>query len=264
MPTVLTIAGSDPTGGAGIQADLQTFASLGAHGAAVITAITIQDTREVHECHHLPPHLVREQLTCLLDDVAVSAIKTGMLVNATIVTVVAEVLREHPLSRLIVDPVIASTSGTRLLDDEGIEALRELLLPHATLVTPNVIEAARLTGCYASTEAEMASCAEALCRLGPRAVLVTGGHLAGDPVDVLQADGQTVTIRGERVRLPREVHGTGCVLSAATATLIAQGSPIYEAVVSAKRYVSAGLRSAWQPGTGSYLIDYAAAAKAAL
>src|SRR5438132_5207815 len=184
-PVALTIAGSDPSGGAGIQADLATFAAFGIHGASVVTALTAQNTRGVRAVTPVAAEFVRAQLDAVLDDLAVTAAKTGMLHDATTVAVVAERLGTRPLRHLIVDPVMLSTSGEVLLDSAGVEALRDRLLPLAALVTPNLQEAEVLTGKPVRGLADMREAARALVDLGVRAALVTGGHLPGEAVDVL-------------------------------------------------------------------------------
>ena len=222
-PTALTVAGSDPSGGAGIQADLKTFSALGAYGTAVLTALTAQNTRGVTGVHPVPAEFVRLQLTTLLDDVEVHATKTGMLGSAAVVRAVAAVLAERRPGPVVVDPVMVATSGDRLIDDDAVAAVRDELLPVADLVTPNVPEAAALLGADpATTEDELPDRARALLGLGPRAVLLKGGHLGGEEsVDVLAtADGVTVT-RRPRIETTA-THGTGCTLSSALAALAAR------------------------------------------
>jgi hydroxymethylpyrimidine kinase/phosphomethylpyrimidine kinase len=261
MPTVLTIAGSDPTGGAGVQADLQVFASLACHGAGVITSLTVQDTRGVQAVHHVTREIVRDQLARLLADVAVGAAKTGMLAEAGIVEVVGEALRAHPGMPLVVDPVVTSTSGRRLLDEAGVGLLRRDLLPRATLVTPNLAEAEVLTGHAVRSVPQMRDAARRLVDLGAGAALVKGGHLPGEPVDVLCLAGELHELTGPRVPVPQAVHGTGCALSAAATAFLAQGDPLPLAVQRAKAYVAAGLAAARTIGGGSAVLDYVAAAR---
>ncbi len=264
MVTVLTIGGSDPTGGAGVQADLQTVASLGVHGAAVVAALTVQNTTRVYATHAVPPEWVRQQLTTVLADVSVDAVKTGMLATGPLVRTVAEVMTQWKDVPLVVDPIARSTSGHELIDEEGVEELRRSLLPRATLVTPNLEEAELLAACSARTAEEMRQCARAIADMGPQAVVVKGGHLRGQPGDVLYSDGQVTELSGERIRLEREVHGTGCAFSAAAAAFIAGGQGIAEAVERAKAYVTAGLRNAAEIGGGSLVIDYGRAARAVI
>jgi hydroxymethylpyrimidine kinase/phosphomethylpyrimidine kinase len=260
MLTVLTIGGSDPTGGAGVQADLQVIASLGAHGSGVVAALTVQDTTRVFATSPVPADWVGRQLTHLLADVRVDAVKTGMLAGGPVVCAVAEAMAGCPDMPLVVDPVIRSTSGHELLDAEGIEALCRALLPRATLVMPNLDEAEVLGGCEARTAEQIRSCARAIGDLGPEAVLVKGGHLPGRPSDLLYTRGEVMEFVGERIDLANQVHGTGCALSAAAAVLLARGEDIRGAVEGARAYVAAGLRHAVAIGRGSLVIDYTRAA----
>jgi hydroxymethylpyrimidine/phosphomethylpyrimidine kinase len=223
VPTALTVAGSDPSGGAGIQADLKTFSALGVYGTAVLTALTAQNTRGVTGVHGVPPEFVGEQLATLFADVEVHATKLGMLGTADVVRAVAAALAGRPAGPVVCDPVMVATSGDRLIDDAAIDAVRTDLLPLADLVTPNVPEAAVLLDVPPATDVDqLPGQATALLGLGPRAVLLKGGHLGGDDsVDVLAtADGVTVT-RRPRVDTT-STHGTGCTLSSALAALAAR------------------------------------------
>src|SRR5437763_8383172 len=183
--TALTIAGSDSGGGAGIQADLKTFSALGVFGMSAVTAITAQNTLGVTAVFELPPDIVAAQLDAVVTDIGADAVKTGMIANSEIIRVVAAKVREHGLSTLVVDPVMVATSGDRLLREDAVEALRSELLPLATVVTPNLPEAAMLVGREISTLAEMRDAARAIVALGAQSVVVKGGHLAGDAIDVL-------------------------------------------------------------------------------
>jgi hydroxymethylpyrimidine/phosphomethylpyrimidine kinase len=221
--TALTVAGSDPSGGAGIQADLKTFGALGVYGTAVLTALTAQNTRGVTAVHPVPAEFVGEQLRTLFDDVTVHATKLGMLGTAEVVREVAAVLRERPCGPIICDPVMVATSGSRLIDDDAVAALRTDLLPLTDLITPNVPEAAALLGIApATTSGELPEQAAALLALGSRAVLLKGGHLGGEEsVDVLVTAEGTWLVRRPRVRTTA-THGTGCTLSSAIAALAAR------------------------------------------
>jgi hydroxymethylpyrimidine/phosphomethylpyrimidine kinase len=247
----LTIAGSDSSGGAGIQADLKTFAAFGVYGASVITALTAQNTRGVQDIHAVPPAFVAAQLDSVLSDLDVRAIKTGMLADAEIVQTVARVLRASPPRPVIVDPVMVATSGDVLLRPDAVDALKLKLAPLAALITPNLAEAAILLGrSKAESDAEMLDQARALLDLGCRAVLLKGGHAGGEAaVDVL-ANAAGV----ERLALPRidtpHTHGTGCTLSAAVAALLAQGVGLADAVQRAKSYVWHGLQHGRGLGVG--------------
>jgi hydroxymethylpyrimidine/phosphomethylpyrimidine kinase len=219
----LTVAGSDPSGGAGIQADLKTFSALGAYGTAVLTALTAQNTRGVTGVHAVPASFVGDQLRTLLADVTVHATKLGMLGSAGVVREVAQVLAGRPAGPVVCDPVMVATSGDRLIDEDAVDAVRTSLLPVTDLLTPNVPEAAALLDVAPATRvAELAPQATALLALGPQAVLLKGGHLGGDTsVDVLVTASGVVETRRARVTTT-STHGTGCTLSSAIAALAAR------------------------------------------
>ena len=243
IPIALTIAGSDSSGGAGIQADLKAMSALGVYGASVLTALTAQNTRGVSAVHAPPPAFVTAQIDAVLDDLAVGAVKTGMLANAGIVLAVAEAMTRRPALPLVVDPVMVATSGDRLLEPDAVAAYKARLIPRAALITPNLPEAAALLD--EGIAADLAGAerqARALLRLGSGAVLVKGGHgKASEAVDVLAlADGNVHLLRAPWIDTPN-THGTGCTLSAAIAALMATGLPLIEAVHGAKRYLSAAL-----------------------
>jgi hydroxymethylpyrimidine/phosphomethylpyrimidine kinase len=222
-PTALSVAGSDPSGGAGIQADLKTFSALGVYGTAVLTALTAQNTRGVTGVHPVPAPFVGQQLRTLLDDVEVHATKLGMLGSAAVVQEVAALLASRPAGPVVCDPVMVATSGDRLIDEDAVAAVRTLLLPVSDLVTPNVPEAAVLLDTEpAGTVDELVEQAEALLALGAGAVLVKGGHLGGDDsVDVLVTTAGTTVTRRPRLATTA-THGTGCTLSSALAALAAR------------------------------------------
>lgn len=240
----LTIAGSDSGGGAGIQADLKTFSALGAYGAAAITALTAQNTRGVSGVFPIPGEFVTEQLDALFTDLDVRAVKTGMLGGPDVVDAVAGAVARYGVRHLVVDPVMVAASGDRLVSDETIAAVHDRLVPLATLVTPNLPEAAALAGWDEVTADTMAKAGEAMRALGAGAALVKGGHVDGDEaVDVLvDADG-TAEYRAPRVRT-RNNHGTGCTLASAIAARLAHGASLREAVDVGKRYVTAALQAA--------------------
>jgi hydroxymethylpyrimidine/phosphomethylpyrimidine kinase len=240
----LTVAGSDSSGGAGIQADLKTFAAHGVFGASAITALTAQNTLGVAAVHAVPPAFVAAQIDAVADDLSIAAVKTGMLLDAGIVAAVAKTLRRRALPNLVVDPVMVSKSGARLLQDDAVKALVEHLLPLATLVTPNLPEAAVLTG----GEEDRREAARCIAGLGARAVLIKGGHATGpEAIDLFYEDGHFETLASPR-RETRHTHGTGCTLSAAITARLALGDRLFEAVKSAKAYLDRALAKA--PGLG--------------
>jgi hydroxymethylpyrimidine/phosphomethylpyrimidine kinase len=246
MTTIaLTIAGSDSAGGAGIQADLRTFAALGVHGASAITALTAQNTLGVEAVHTAPPEFVLAEMRAIASDLDVGAIKTGMLGNLGIVEAVVEGLSLFPCVPVVVDPVMVSQSGHPLLTDEAIDAIRTKLMPLAVLVTPNLLEAARLLDKpVARDETEMALQAERLRARGARAALVKGGHATGAlAVDILADAEGTMRLEAPRTKT-QNTHGTGCTLSAATAAELAKGAPLREALAKAKAYVTAAIAAA--------------------
>jgi hydroxymethylpyrimidine/phosphomethylpyrimidine kinase len=245
LPIALTIAGSDPSGGAGIQADLKTFTVLGVYGAGVITALTAQSTRGVDGIFPVPAAFVARQIASVAGDLRIAAVKTGMLNDAATVRAVADAVRTHALGPLVVDPVMVATSGDLLMAEGMVAALRETLLPLADLLTPNLPEAARLLDCApAADEAEMAAQAKALVALGCKAVVLKGGHSEGtEAVDIFLArGGETARLALPRVAT-RNTHGTGCTFSAAIAANLARGQPLSEAVAAAKRFVHAALQA---------------------
>ncbi|WP_299035528.1 bifunctional hydroxymethylpyrimidine kinase/phosphomethylpyrimidine kinase [uncultured Pseudokineococcus sp.] len=257
----LTVAGSDPSGGAGVQADLATFGALSAFGTAVLTALTAQSTAGVAGVHPVPAAFVTQQLEVLLDDVEVDAAKTGMLGSADVVAAVADVLARRPLPVLVVDPVMVATSGDRLLAEDAVEAVRDQLLPLADLLTPNLPEAAVLLGAaQARDPEEMADQARALLALGARGVLLKGGHAppgpdgGGDVVDVLalpeEGGGAAVHhLVGARLR-SRATHGTGCVLSAACAALRPRRQGWLETVTGARDHLVRAIAEGERLGVG--------------
>lgn len=245
QPAALTIAGSDPSGGAGIQADLKTFTAFGVYGASVITALTAQSTRGVTGIHPVPPAFVTQQIDAIAADLNIAATKTGMLHDRDTVCAIAEAVRRHDLHPLVVDPVMVATSGDLLLEESAIAAVRDTLVPLADLLTPNLGEAATLLKCeVAKDEADMAAQARALLALGCKAVVVKGGHGAGsEAVDILLVEGEGL----QRLALPRietaNTHGTGCTFSAAIVAELARDAPLTTAVATAKRFVHAALQA---------------------
>ena len=232
---VLTIAGSDSGGGAGIQADLKAFAALGCHGMSAIVALTAQSTTEVRSVHEAPPEFIRDELEVVFDDIGVDAAKTGMLFSHRIIETVADFLDDHPVP-LVVDPVMVAASGAKLLQDDAVEALVGRLLPLAAVVTPNLHEACALAGLPYSDDANREELAETIHGLGPSAVIVTGGH-GTEAVDWLYDGEQHVPISVER-HDSDATHGAGCTHSATLAALLARGFPLAEAAREAARVAS--------------------------
>ncbi len=251
----LTIAGSDSGAGAGLQADLKTFAALGVYGSTVVTAVTAQNTRGVADWLALPPTLVAAQIEAVLTDIGADAVKTGMLANAETVNAVAESLRPAAQTPLVVDPVMAAKGGDPLVDDTAVAAYREILLPVATVVTPNLPEVERLLGRPVRSRSEMRQAARDVVALGCRAALVKGGHAAGAAFDVLFDGTDFFTYEVERIAT-RNDHGTGCTLASAIAAYLARGLPISEAVGEAKRYVTGALRHAYAVGAGHSPVNH--------
>ena len=259
-PIALTIAGSDPSGGAGIQADLKTFTVLGVYGAAVITALTAQSTRGVAAIHRVPAAFVAQQIDVLADDLSVGATKTGMLHDRATVLATAEAVRRHSLHPLVVDPVMVATSGDVLLEDDAIAAYLSDLIPLADVLTPNLEEAARLTGRpVARDEEQMLEQAQALQGLGCKTVVMKGGHCTGaQATDVfLGVDGQVLRLTQPRVATPN-THGTGCTFSAAMTASLARGRTMPDAVSDAKAFVHGALMAGRQLhiGHGTGPVDH--------
>ena len=249
-PRALTIAGSDSGGGAGIVTDLKTFTAHGCWAMVAVTAVTAQNTLGVQGYDVLPPEAVSAQIDSVASDIGVDAAKTGMLATAEVVGAVAESVRRHAIERLVVDPVFVSKHGDALLAPDAVAALRELLVPLALVVTPNLPEAAGLAGMSeVSDEAGMLRAAEAIAGLGAKAVLVKGGHLAGESTDVLWSQGDVVRLTGARIP-GRHTHGTGCVLSAALAARLARGEALEEATRGAQRYVREAIAEGLPVGSG--------------
>lgn len=251
-PNVLSIAGSDPSGGAGVQADLKAIAAQGCYGMAALTALTAQNTRGVEGVHLVPARFVAAQVDAVFDDIDVAAVKIGMIGAADIAEAVAETLEDRRQAWVVLDPVMIAKGGDRLLAEDAVETLRTRLLPMASVVTPNLPEAAALLGTEEPRElAEMEEAAQALLALGPRAVLLKGGHLSGAPVDVLaRAGARPVRLEGVR-RATRNTHGTGCTLSAALAAQLALTGELEVSARRAKDYVARAIAAADALNVGS-------------
>jgi hydroxymethylpyrimidine/phosphomethylpyrimidine kinase len=249
IPRVLIIAGSDSSGGAGIQADLKTVSALGAFGMTAITALTAQNTTGVYAVLEVEPEFVVWQIDACVSDIGCDAVKTGMLANAGIIEVVAASISEHRLRPLVVDPVMVAKSGAQLLRPDTIAALKAKLLPLATVVTPNLHEAGALVGHEIKTLEQMKDAARAIRELGPENVVVKGGHLEGIAADVLY-DGRDFTeFRAERFET-KNTHGTGCIFASAIAASLAHKRTVRESVAAAKDFVTAAIRGSLAIGKG--------------
>ncbi|MEN0643163.1 bifunctional hydroxymethylpyrimidine kinase/phosphomethylpyrimidine kinase [Alkalicoccobacillus gibsonii] len=259
LPKVLTIAGSDSGGGAGIQADLKTFQELDTYGLSVITAITAQNTVGVQAVHPVSLNGLNDQLESVFTDIKVDAVKTGMLVSADYIQSISTYIRDYNVNKLVIDPVLGSTSGSELTKNEAIDELKNSLWPLATVVTPNLIEAARMLG-WASinTVSEMEKAVYQLHEWGAKSILLKGGHLpGGESVDLLY-DGHTLThFPMKRIDQPH-THGTGCTLASAIAAGLAKGNSIHDAVSMAKDFVTCAIREGFSIGEGSGPLNHSA------
>lgn len=256
MRTALTIAGSDPGGGAGIQADLKTFAAYGVYGASAITAITVQNTLGVEAIAPLSADLVTAQMEAIAGDLDVRATKIGMLATAAIVEAVAAAITALDLPLVVVDPVLVSSSGERLLDEDGVRALRMEILPRARVVTPNIPEAEALSGIRITSPETAREAAGRIRDMGPRAVIITGGHASGTTVIDLVLDDDTFhEFASERVQ-SRTTHGTGCTYASAIAAGLALERPLVEAASAAQRYVAGAIANAPAVGRGRVPLDH--------
>ncbi|MEV0012126.1 bifunctional hydroxymethylpyrimidine kinase/phosphomethylpyrimidine kinase [Streptomyces sp. NPDC047973] len=253
-PRVLTVAGSDSGGGAGIQADLKTMLALGTHGMSVLTAVTAQNSLGVQGAWELPVDAVRAQYRSVVDDIGVQAVKTGMLASAVLVDTVAELLA-GTRAPVVVDPVGVSKHGDPLLAAEALGSVRTKLLPVATVATPNLDEVAQLTGITVTDEAGMRRAAAEMLSFGPDWVVIKGGHLPGEAVDLLTDGGEEHWLRAPR-HDNRHTHGTGCTLASAIACGLAHGQDVPTAVRSAKEYVTGAIRSGFELGTGIGPVDH--------
>ena len=252
---VLTIAGSDSGGGAGIQADLKTYSALGCYGMSVVTALTAQNTTGVTGIHAVPPPFVAQQIAAVMDDIGVDAVKIGMLYSAELIESVAKSLTSYGVDTIVLDPVMVAQSGDKLLQDEAIEALKGVLIPMATVITPNLPEAEVLLGQNIDSLESIQKAAKSLAELGSKSVLIKGGHMeTSESSDVLyiEADKQFAVLPDQRVQTPN-IHGTGCTLSSAIAAHLAKGFDIEQAVRKAKDYIAKAIRAgaAYRIGNGS-------------
>jgi len=250
-PRVISIAGSDSGGGAGIQADLKTFSALGCFGMTAITALTAQNTTGVRAIHAVPAQMLADQIDAVVEDIGVDAVKIGMLHSPEIVQCVAAAIQRHNLQRVVFDPVMVATSGAVLIDNSAVDVLVRELFPRTAVITPNLDEAALLVKRALHTEADMEAAANELLAMGANAVLVKGGHLQGDVVSDLLAlaSGEKIWMRDSRIHTPN-THGTGCTLSSAIAAHLALGQPLVDAVQSARAYIRGALREGANVRTG--------------
>ncbi|HXW31599.1 MAG TPA: bifunctional hydroxymethylpyrimidine kinase/phosphomethylpyrimidine kinase [Acidimicrobiales bacterium] len=257
-PVALTVAGSDSAGGAGLQADLRTFAALGVFGTSVVTAVTAQNTQSVLGIERIDPPFVDLQLEAVLGDLPVAAVKTGMLASSATIVALSRWASAHRLPNLVVDPVLVASTGKPLLDAAAVDSYRESLFPHAAAITPNLHEAALLTGMAIGDVDDMATAARLLGDTGATMVVVKGGHLGGKTApDVVVTGGKLTVLEARRVVTTND-HGTGCTLSAALAARLAIGDSLLEAMATAKRYVGDALAgaAAWRLGRGHGPLDH--------
>ncbi len=252
MKTALTIAGSDPTGGAGLQADLKVFKSFGVHGFSVVSSITAQNTRGVDSVYPVEREAFQKQLRVLLSDIRPNALKTGMLYGKWSVGIIAEIMHEFSLKNLVIDPVSVSSSGMSLMEDGSLDMIREKLFPLSKVITPNIYEASVLTGIMIEDRGRMEEAAVALKGMGPDVVVITGGHLDNIALD-LYYDGEFHPVESEKIR--GEYHGTGCAFSAAVTALLALDHSPLEAVRRAKEFINNSIKKAYHPGSGMGLLN---------
>ena len=245
----LTIAGSDSGAGAGIQADLKTFAALGVYGTSVITAVTAQNTKDVTQILEMPPDLIAAQIDAVIDDIGTLALKTGMMADTAIIEVVAAKIQTHRLSNLVVDPVMVAKGGDLLLRPEAIDTLRDHLIPLATIVTPNLPEAQQLTGIQGTGKRDIKEAARRIVAMGAGSVLIKGGHRKGPATDIFYDGKGFREFSARRISTPH-THGTGCTLSAAITAGLAKGRKIEQAVLQAKGYITRAIRKGFPIGLG--------------
>lgn len=249
IPTAMTIAGSDSGGGAGIQADLKTFAALGVYGTSTLTAITAQNTIGVTGVHEIPTDIIAAQIEAVITDIGADAVKTGMLSSSAIVEVVAQELKRHRVEALVIDPVMVAKSGDPLLQKEAVEALRAELVPLAAVVTPNIPEAEVLTGLKITSQEDMRRAAEKIIQMGARGVVVKGGHLEGPASDLFYDGSRFQEFTALRIDT-KNTHGTGCTFASAIAAGLARGMNVIDSVAQAKEYVTEAIRHSFAIGQG--------------
>lgn len=253
MKSCLTIAGSDPTGGAGLQADIRVFSRIGVHGLSVTTALTAQNTSGVDAILGIEGSFIDSQLSSLLNDIRPDALKTGMIYSRDAVNVIAKMIKGFDLDNLVIDPVTTSSSGRTLMEEGALDALKNELFPLATVITPNIYEASALSGVNVEDEATMEKAAIVLKETGPEAIIITGGHLEKETLDLIYYGGKFYKLRSKKS--PGEFHGTGCAFSAAIAAYLAKGSSIIHAAERAKAFVHEAIAKAHSVGKGMKLLD---------
>lgn len=249
MKKVLTIAGSDSCGGAGIQADLKTFSAHKVYGMSIITAVTAQNTQGVFAVHDIPTDMIKKQIEVIFDDIHVDAVKIGMVSKTETIEAIADTLSKYSVQNLVIDPVMVSKSGFHLLQPEAKEALINYLLPMATLVTPNLPEAEVITGLKISTLEDMKKSADLIRKIGPKYVLIKGGHLDGEATDILYDGNEFIYYNSPRINT-KNTHGTGCTLSSAIASNLGNGLPMKEAIEKAKLYITGAIENSFPIGKG--------------
>jgi len=257
IPKALTIAGSDSGGGAGIQADIKTFSALGVYGCSVITAITAQNTREVTTVHNVPLDVITAQIDAVFSDIGADAVKIGMLSNADIIKTIAESLRKHHAENIILDPVMISASGARLLEESAIDALKKCLMPMALAVTPNIPEAEVLAGFQIKTQRDVERAGKKILDFRCDSVVMKGGHLTNGMdivIDIFLTKNKSISIENKRIN--KEGHGTGCTLSSAIASFLARGLPLEDAVKRAIEYTHSALEHGFRVGSMNYVLRH--------
>lgn len=255
IPKALTIAGSDSGGGAGIQADLKTFASLGVHGSSVITAITAQNTIEVSAVYNVPSEIIAKQIDAVMSDIGADAVKIGMLSNEEVIKTVVKSLMKHKAKNIVLDPVMTAASGARLLENSAISTLIKEIMPIAILVTPNIMEAEVIGGFQIKNTSDMKKAARLIRRLGSKSVLIKGSHLNGKKIVDIFYDGEKFRAFAHK-RINKIGHGTGCTLSSAVAAHLAKGCSLNNAVSMSIDYVYSALENGYKIGAKNYVLDH--------
>ena len=253
MKTALTIGGSDPTGGAGIQADLKTFKSFGVYGLSIPTALTAQNTNGVTGIYDLPSGFFSNQLDTLLKDIKPDALKTGMLSSSEIIKIIAEKIKQYSLKNLVIDPVTVSSTGVPLVNDNALEFMKDYLFPLAKVITPNIYEASLFTGINIQDEEDMKKAAIKLKGFGSETVIITGGHLERQTIDLLLYEGEFLSLQREKIE--GQYHGTGCVFSSAITACLAFGYDVRETSVKANEFVWKAIKSAFSIGKGMKILN---------